>query len=124
VPSGLITMQPDRVDERSERRDRVKVRSGVGEEDAGAAVDPAAIHEQRLVTVGQRGRDGVLVEVELGARSAIQRSNWRPAKPLSAMTRWPARGTRSSISRATSRSGGLAGASSKAIGVPSAAQRR
>src|SRR5213596_2335085 len=57
-------------------------------------------------------------------RSAIQPSNSAPAKPLSAMTVRPASGTRSSISRATSRSGAFAGASSKAIGVPSLAQSR
>src|SRR5881398_1852621 len=45
---------------------------------------------------------------ELGSRSAIQPSNSAPAKPLSAMTVRPASGTRSSISRATSRSGAFA----------------
>src|SRR2546430_2912869 len=58
---------------------------------------------------------------ELGS-AAI--SNSAPAKPLSAMTVRPASGTRSSISRATSRSGAFAGANSKAIGVPSLAQSR
>src|SRR5437867_3190 len=52
-------------------------------------------------------------------RSAIQPSNSAPAKPLSAMTVRPASGTRSSISRATSRSGAFAGPSPEATGVPS-----
>ena len=47
-----------------------------------------------------------------------------PAKPLSAMTVWPGSSARSSSSAATSRSGALAGASSKAIGIPSGAQSR
>lgn len=61
---------------------------------------------------------------KLAPRSAIHASNLAPANPLSAMTVWPASGTRSSISLATSRSEALAGASSKAIGVPSAAQSK
>jgi hypothetical protein len=42
------------LDDRSQRPDRVQVLAGVGEVGAVAAVDPAAIDEQRLVAVAQR----------------------------------------------------------------------
>jgi hypothetical protein len=42
-------------DERIERRDRVHVLAVVGEEGARAAVDPAAVDQQRLVAVVERG---------------------------------------------------------------------
>jgi hypothetical protein len=54
-------------DERVQRPDDVYVLAVVGEEGAGAAVDPAAVDEQRLMAVVQRGPlDGLLREVELG----------------------------------------------------------
>ena len=77
--------------------------------------DPAEGAKARSLRSGRRN---------VAPRSAIHCSNSTPAKPLSAMTVCPASDTRSSISRATSRSGAFAGASSKAIGVPSAEQSR
>jgi hypothetical protein len=55
-------------DDRSQRPDRVQVAvGGVGEVDARAAVDPAAVDEQRLVAViERRPLDLVLVELQLG----------------------------------------------------------
>jgi hypothetical protein len=68
LPSGLITMQPTWPgDQRSHRPHRVQIVPGVGEVGTLAAVDPAAVHEQRLVPVVQRGpRERLLREVELG----------------------------------------------------------
>src|SRR5436309_15649912 len=83
--------------------------------------DPLAHAPERSELDGSSLRSG---RRNSAPRSAIQPSNSAPAKPLSAMTVRPASGTRSSISRATSRSGAFAGASSKAIGVPSLAQSR
>jgi Tol biopolymer transport system component len=51
-------------------------------------------------------------------------SNSLPEKPLSASTSWPGASVRSSISQATRRSGWLAAASSKPIGMPSEAASR
>jgi hypothetical protein len=55
------------VDERSQRSDGVDVGTVIGEEQSGAAIEPAAIDNQALVAIIQRGPlDLVLLEIQLG----------------------------------------------------------